>query len=543
MFILLRCSFRILTRYCILKNIQIEKKSKDSLPSKEGDPRVYIIPHQNDGQTGKAGRSYRYVEIYESFKRDIIAGSLQEEQRLPSIRKLAEFLGISTTPVELAYQQLIAEGFIESRPKRGYFVVKLPEPYKALELGHEKPEGRDRVSSKSAAAAAMPQTKPAPNEKKAGFPRYDFHLSKNDFSLFPFALWKRLHNQLLRPEYADLLFYGDAQGDPGLRRAIAGYLGRFRGVKASPDQIVIGAEQHLLLLLLGQMLKGEIDSIAVEEPGYRIVPATLAALDFTVHPIRLDEHGLRPDLLRASGARIASVSPSHQFPTGLVMPLSRRLELLEWAKTVDGYLIEDDYGGEFRYQGKPVPALQGLVPNDRVIYLGGFSQVLAPDICIHYLVLPEHLVPRFHALRRHILFEASASGIHQRTLERFIQEGHFERHIRRMRNLYRKKNRQLVASLTSHFGKQAAVTGDSAGMHVILNVKSRLPEAQLLQLAGQAGVRIASAAFYWEAPPETELKSFMLGFGGIPFDRIDEGVARLQEAWSTWLQELPHTDH
>lgn len=225
------------------------------------------------------------------------------------------------------------------------------------------------------------------------------------------------------------------------------------------------------------------------------------------------------------------------------MPLSRRLELLEWANAVDGYLIEDDYGGEFRYQGKPVPALQGLVPNDRVIYLGGFSQVLAPDICIHYLVLPEHLVPRFRALRRHILFEASASGIHQRTLERFIQEGHFERHIRRMRNLYRKKNRQLVASLTSHFGKQAAVTGDSAGMHVILNVKSRLPEAQLLQLAGQASVRIASAAFYWEAPPETELKSFMLGFGGIPFDRIDEGVARLQEAWSTWLQELPHTDH
>lgn len=492
---------------------------------------MYILPLQNDGKAELAGRSYRYVEIYESFKRDIIAGSLQEEQRLPSIRKLAEFLGISTTPVELAYQQLIAEGFIESRPKRGYYVVKLPEPYKALELGGPNPKRKIPPET-----AAMPQTKLAPDAGNAGFPLYDFHLSKNDFSLFPFAVWKRLHNQLFRPESANLLFYGDAQGDPGLRREIAGYLSRFRGVHATPDRIVIGAEQHLLLLLLGQMMKGEFNAVAVEEPGYRIVPATLDALGFTVHPVPLDEHGLCPDLLRASGARIASVSPSHQFPTGLIMPLTRRLELLEWAKTVDGYLIEDDYGGEFRYQGKPVPALQGLVPNDRVIYLGGFSQVLAPDICIHYLVLPEHLVPRFHALRRHTLFEASASGIHQRTLQRFMQEGHFERHIRRMRNLYRKKNRQLVASLTFHFGKRAAVSGDSAGLHVILSVKSRLPEARLLQLAEQAGVRVASAAFFWNAPPEMERKSFMLGFGGIAPERIDEGVARLHQAWLPYLQ-------
>ncbi|MDU4694898.1 MULTISPECIES: MocR-like pyridoxine biosynthesis transcription factor PdxR [Paenibacillus] len=491
---------------------------------------MYILPPHNDERAPQTGRTYRYVEIYESFKQEIIAGSFQEEQRLPSIRKLAEFLGISTTPVELAYQQLIAEGFIESRPKRGYFVVKLPEPYQALELSGKKP-GRELLPE-----PALQKAHPAPDAESTEVPLYDFHLSKNDFSLFPFTTWKKLHNPLFRPESADLLFYGDAQGDPGLRREIAGYLNRFRGVHASPDRIVIGAEQHLLLLLLGQMLKGEIHSVAVEEPGYRIVPAALAALDFTVHPIPLDKHGLRPDLLRTSGARIASVSPSHQFPTGLVMPLSRRLELLEWAQAVDGYLIEDDYGGEFRYQGKPVPALQGLVPNDRVIYLGGFSQVLLPDICIHYLVLPEHLVARFHALRRHTLFEASASGIHQRTLQRFMQEGHFERHIRRMRNLYRKKNRQLVASLAFHFGERAAVTGDSAGLHVILSLRSRLPEAQLLQMARQAGVRIASAAFFWNAPPETEQKSFMLGFGGIAAEQIDEGVARLHQAWSPYLQ-------
>lgn len=490
---------------------------------------MYILPQPHDGSL--AGRSYRYVEIYEMFKREIIAGSLREEQRLPSIRKLSEFLGISTTPVELAYQQLIAEGFIESRPKRGYFVVKLPEPYPSFALTGRNPERELPPDTDT----PMPKPNSELNPRSPLPPLYDFHLSKNDFGLFPFTIWKRLYNQLFRPETAELLFYGDAQGDPELRREVAEYLSRFRGVHASPDRIIIGAEQHLLLLLLGQMLNAETNAVAVEEPGYRIVPATLAALGFTVHPIPLDEHGLRPDLLRTSGARIASVSPSHQFPTGIIMPLSRRLELLEWAKAVDGYLIEDDYGGEFRYQGKPVPALQGLVPNDRVIYLGGFSQVLAPDLCIHYLVLPEHLVPRFHALRRHTLFEASASGIHQRTLQRFMQEGHFERHIRRMRNLYRKKNRQLVASLTNHFGKRAAVTGDSAGLHLLLSVKSSLPEKELLRLAQEAGVRIASAAFYWNAPLETEQKSFMLGFGGIAMERIDEGVSRLYQAWSPYL--------
>lgn len=178
------------------------------------------------------------------------------------------------------------------------------------------------------------------------------------------------------------------------------------------------------------------------------------------------------------------------------MPLTRRLELLEWAKKTDGFLIEDDYGGEFRYQGKPVPSLQGLLPNDHVIYLGGFSQVLAPDFCIHYMVLPERLVPSFHEMRRDIMFEASASRIHQRTLQLFMQKGYFEKHVRRMRNVYRKKNQQLTASIRNHFGSHADILGDSAGLHIILEVRSPLPEAELIALADQAGVRVSSAAFF-----------------------------------------------
>ncbi|MCA1293431.1 PLP-dependent aminotransferase family protein [Paenibacillus sp. alder61] len=472
--------------------------------------------------------SYRYQEIYEMIKQNIINGMLTEDNRLPSIRKLAEFLSLSATPVELAYQQLIAEGFIESRPRRGYYVTKLPEAYGKL--------GRPAVlpGEKTVPPASAAQAEP---EKILGEIRYDFHLSKNDFTLFPFSIWKRLHHQLFGPEHRDLMFYGDAQGELGLRREIAGYLRQFRGVICDPGRIIVAAEQQMLVQYLALLFKNHTDGLAAEDPGYRLIPATFHALGYRIDPIALDDAGLRPDLLRQSSARLVSVSPSHQFPLGITMPVGRRLELLEWAKAVDGYILEDDYGGEFRYQGRPIPSLQGLVANNHVIYLGGFSQVLAPDFCIHYMVLPEHLVARYHDLRRNLMFEASASRIHQRVLEQFIQGGYFERHVRRMRNLYRKKNVLLTASIQKHFGGRAAILGDGAGLHLVLEIRSRLSEAELLRLAGEAGVRVASAAFFWHKKTETDQKRFMVGFGGIPAELIDEGIQRLHEAWSAYLIE------
>lgn len=565
---------------------------------------MYTISDSDLPSSSGASRSYRYMEIYENIKQEIINGVLTENSRLPSIRKLAEFLAVSATPVELAYQQLIAEGFVESRPRRGYYVAKLPEPYGKLGGGniqreaeasghsagwsHGQAAGLDsepatgRSTEQNAGPAARQNTgevnwlgagqtarpsarqsagqtsgpsavqtagqtarrsqaqsaeaKPVPQPAREY--TYDFHLSKNDFSLFPFSVWKKLHHQLFRPENAGLLFYGEAQGELGLRTEVAGYLRQFRGVVCAPERIVIAAEQHVLVHHLALLLQTHTDCIAFEDPGYRIIPATFRAAGYRLEPVALDENGLRPDLLRQSAARVVSVSPSHQFPTGMVMPVGRRLELLEWAKMVDGYILEDDYGGEFRYQGRPIPSLQGLVPNDHVIYLGGFSQVLAPDFCIHYMVLPERLAARYHDLRRDIMFEASSSRTHQRVLEQFIKDGYFERHVRRMRNLYRKKNRQLCASIEQHFGEYAVIRGDSAGLHVVLQVCSSLPEADLLRLAQEAGIRVASAAFFWNPPPGTDRKSFMVGFGGIPMDRIDEGIALLKKVWSPVLDKL-----
>lgn len=480
---------------------------------------VYTLPSISNTRP-----SYRYMEIYETIKQDIISGVLQENNRLPSIRKLAEFLSVSTTPVELAYQQLIDEGFIESRPRRGYFVVKLPETYGNLNMQHNYYEHQQ--SSSILVTTLQTSLQPI---------TYDFHLSKNDFESFPILVWKRLHNQLFQPEHSDLLFYGDPQGELSLRQEIAMYLRQFRGVICEPSQIVIASEQHLLVQFLGQILKNHSDSIAIEDPGYRIIPATFRSLGYQIHPIDLDDQGLNADLLWRSNTRIASVSPSHQFPMGIVMPVGRRLELLEWARAREGFIIEDDYGGEFRYQGRPIPALQGLVPNDHIIYLGGFSQVLAPDFCIHYMVLPERLVPLYHELRRDIMFEASSSRIHQRTLQLFMQKGYFEQHVRRMRKVYRKKNNQLVTSLQNHFNNDVTILGHHAGMHLVIQIQSTQSEAELLRIAREAGIIIASASFYWNIKTETEQKNFIIGFGGINIELIDEGISQLREVWSPYL--------
>jgi len=453
-----------------------------------------------------------YVQLYETMKQEIASGQLAVGSRLPSIRKLADLLAISTTPVELAYQQLIAEGFIESKPKRGYYVQQLPEPYRRL--GVEKPEtntARDHLLW---------------GERRY---RYDFHLSKNDFRSFPFRTWRRLLQQVLNPDAQELLFYGDPQGELGLRQEIARYLYQFRGVKCLPEQIVVGAEQHLLLSFLGQILKPYASGIGVENPGYPLVSSTFRQRGYDVVPIALEEDGLSVEELYKHDVQLAYVSPSHQYPRGMMLPIAKRLQLLEWTKKVSGFVIEDDYDGEFRYQGRPIPSLQGLLPDSRVIYLGGFAQSLAPALCINYMVLPAILLDDFRRFYWETLFEQSSSPLHQQTLRLFMQEGHWERHVRKMRNIYRKKHDRLVASIQTHFQERGQIFGRGAGFHLLLQVDSPKAESVLLQQARDAGIRIASAAYTWSPP--IERKEFILGFGGIEIDDIEPGIARLHQVW------------
>jgi GntR family transcriptional regulator/MocR family aminotransferase len=455
-----------------------------------------------------------YVQLYDYLKNEIVAGRIPEQSRVPSVRKLADFLGISTTPVELAYNQLVAEGFLVSRPRSGYVVHSLPDPYGKLGSGGP-PFAKVRRS-------------PLRDEKEFA---YDFHLSKNDFSHFPFQIWRRLYNESLKEEQKQLLFYGDPQGEAGLRQEIAAYLYQFRGVKSAPDQIVIGAEQHQLLSILSLLLREHSLRIGVENPGYPLLPSTFRQHGYEVVPISLAEDGIQIGELYESGVRIVSVTPSHQFPRGMIMPIAKRLQLLEWANDVNGFIIEDDYDGEFRYHGRPIPSLQGLVPSSRVVYLGGFSQVLAPALCIHYLVLPESLIDWYDQLYDQTLFEQASSRLHQRTLQLFMERGYLGKHVRKMRNLYRKKHDVLIRSIQEHFREKAEIIGRDAGFHLLLRVNSPYSEKELLQLARGAGIRISSATYTWLHSPVQERKEFLLGFGGIEIDRIEEGIKRLKEVW------------
>ncbi|RAT98320.1 PLP-dependent aminotransferase family protein [Brevibacillus sp. Leaf182] len=456
----------------------------------------------------------QYVQLYAYLKKEIVAGRLAVSSKLPSVRKLADLLGVSTTPVEMAYQQLLAEGFIQSKPRSGYYVEKLPDP-------EMKP-----------GAGTSTQTIQRPMVRDEREYVYDFHLSRNDFSLFPTMIWRRLYNEMLHIEQQENLFYGDPQGEAGLRKQIAEYLHRYRGVACSPNQVVIGADQFGLLSLICLMVKPQFQRIGVENPGYLLFANTFRQHGYDVVPISLTEDGISVSELYESGVGLAAVSSAHQYPRGMIMPISKRLQLLEWAKSVGGYIIEDDYDGEFRYHGRPIPSMQGLLPHTNVIYMGSFAQVLAPALGIWYMVLPESLMDTYYNLLRETLLEPSSSRLHQRTMEAFMEKGYFEKHVRKMRKLYRKKHDALLLAVHKHFGeKRATVIGTDAGFHVLLRVNSARSEEELKKLAIQAGVRASSASFTWLVPPNPLPKEFFLGFAGIPLENIDPGIEALSQAW------------
>ncbi|OMF98054.1 PLP-dependent aminotransferase family protein [Paenibacillus sp. FSL R7-0337] len=468
-----------------------------------------------------------YIQLYDYLAKAILSGSLRSGMRLPSIRRLAALCGISATPVELAYQQLLAEGFIASKPRSGYYILPVHQ------------EGSTAPGGERPSPAPRPIT-PRDSRHYA----YDFHMSHNDFSLFPHKIWRSLYQeQLANP---DLLQYGDPQGEPALRASIAAHLRQFRGLRCTEKQIVVGGDQYTLCSLLCLLLKGRVNRLGIEDPGYHLLPAAFRRSGYNILPIPLEEDGLQLDKLYSSGANAVYISPSHQFPRGMTMPITKRLALLEWARSTGGYIIEDDYDGEFRYHGRPIPALQGLAEGSPVIYMCSFAQSVTPALCIHYMVLPEELLPDYHSLRSELYLEHSASRLHQIALHYFMERGHFEKHLRRMRLLYQRKHDLLLRSVRQHFGDAAVLSGTDAGFHLLLTFKP--PEAEVgsrvssrvsistsareLAAAAEAeGIRVTPMSYTWWGKPDYDQPEFILGFGGIAEDLIDEGIRRLAVAW------------
>ena len=446
-----------------------------------------------------------YDYLYRCIRTDILSGRLANREKLPSKRALARHLSVSVVTVEHAYAQLEAEGYLRSEEKRGYFVARVAR----------QPE-------------AVPRELPPiqPPER----PRWFLDLTTNrvgrDF--FPSALWARLMRQILAEP--DLLEAAPSNGAPGLRAAIADYLYRFRGMTVSPEQIVVGAGTEYLYTLLIQLL-GRDKIYAVEDPGYQKIARVYGVNGVTCRAVGLDGQGLSLDLLRRSGADVVHLSPSHHFPTGLVTPVGRRQELLAWAAEREGrYILEDDYDSEFRFSGRPIPTMQSIDGGERVIYLNTFSKTIAPSIRISYLVLPPHLLTRFQ--EKLGFYSCTVPSPEQYTLEKFIREGYFERHLNRTRTRYRAlRDKTINALLNSPLGTCCDISGEDAGLHFLLHVDLPLSDAELVSRAAEAGVRLSCLSDYLAVPDPAYSRRVVVSYAGADPERLEEAAGRLAKAW------------
>ena len=414
----------------------------------------------------------RYTQIYEYLKAEIQNGGLPSGQRLPSTRYLSGYLQVSRTTVEMAYEQLLSEGYIESVPYRGYFVCRLDGLYQFQPEQTETSE--PEVAEKDSACI-------------------DFSLSGVDLKNFPHHTWRKLSRQIL-VENTDRFFQlGDPQGEPELRKVIAQYLHQARGMHVSPERIVVGAGNDFLLLLLCNML-GTDRVYAMESPTYRKAYDLLRNLSNHVIPVTMDENGICVDALEKSDCQIAYVMPSHQFPLGTVMPVRRRLALLEWANArEDRYIIEDDYDSEFRYRGKPIPALQGFDRTGRVIYIGTFSKSIAPAIRVSYLVLPERLMSIYR--KKGKMLSSTVSRVDQMLIANFLKGGYFERHLNKMRAVYKSRHDTLLEELRV-FEPIARISGENAGVHILLTFTNGMTQEEAVRRAAREGVRVYGLSRY-----------------------------------------------
>ncbi len=454
-----------------------------------------------------------YEQIYEHIRKEIKEGKLLQGERLPSTRSLAENLQIARSTVELAYEQLLSEGYIESQPYRGYFVSKVEELFQLVEPKEAK---SSEVIKKEPVTDKVIYT-------------YDFSPTQIDMSQFPFSVWRKIHKNVLSDGNEKLYAQGNARGDYGLRETIARYLHASRGVNCTPEQVIVGAGNDYLLMLLEKILGPQIP-IAMENPTYKRAYQIFQSFQYPITTVDMDENGMKVEELRKSKARLVYVMPSHQYPTGVVMPIGRRGELLKWAsEQADRYLIEDDYDSEFRYRGKPIPSLQASDKNDRVIYMGTFSKSIAPAIRVSYMVLPMKLVEEYE--KKCAFYSTTVSRIEQKILDEFIKEGYFERHLNKMRKCYKDKHDYLL-ELLEPFEKHFSITGENAGLHLLLTAKEEVSEDTLIKKAMQHGVKVYGLSeSYVNGGKEGQKGTVLLGYGGLTKQEIEEGVIALKEAW------------
>ena len=415
-----------------------------------------------------------YEQLYRAVKEDILSGAISGGEKLPSKRTLAEHLNISRITVENAYNQLLAEGYITSRPKSGYYAETL--------------EALPQVQTRQPARLDLPAPPPTVSAEQ-----------------FPFSVWAKLMRGVLLDDHDLLLQPPPNTGLPALRRAIAGMLLRSRGMNVSPENIVIGAGAEYLYNILIQLL-GRDKCYGLENPGHRKVRQVCLANGVDVAPVSLDESGASLTSLLFSHADVLHISPGHQYPTGVVMPIVRRRQLMNWVGgRADQWIIEDDYDSEFRFSGKPVPTMFSMDTLGRVIYLNTFSRTITPALRISYMILPDSLMARY---RQQLgFYSCTVPSFEQLTLAKFLDEGHFEKHVSRMKRRYRLLRDEFLDLLArSDYASAITVRGDEAGLHLLLQLQTDLSDDAIEQRLREAGIRAACLRQYAVGLAEEEIR-------------------------------------
>ncbi|MER2192210.1 MAG: PLP-dependent aminotransferase family protein [Solibacillus sp.] len=444
----------------------------------------------------------KYRQIYAHIKQLIETKMIHENEKLPSIRALAENLHVSRNTTLLAYELLLAEGYIRTEPKKGYYVNHLEPLYLQQ-------------------AAPIKQTVPRETAPDV----INFRLGAVDAQHFPLKKWRQLSNALLKE--ANAYTYGENFGEPPLKEQLAHYLMQARGMHVMPEQIIIGSSTQQLLLHISFLLKESFSSIIVEDPGYTGVREVFTLQQFQLEAITVTESGIQLDELAQKNSALIYVTPSHHYPLGTALSISERLQLIQWAYNVDGYILEDDYDSEYRYAQKTLPALASL-DQARIVYFGTFSKAFLPGIRLAYMVLPAPLLTRFKQTFQHV--EHNASLLHQLTMAEFMRSGEWERHIKRMRMIYKKKMNVLTGALLHHFGEQIDVIGTKAGLYLLIRVHTKQTEAQLIEKAHSKQVNVYETSSLFFGTNQTK-PHLLLGFANLTEAQLKEGVARLKVAW------------
>ncbi len=463
-----------------------------------------------------------YRQLYDGIRQAILQGTLRKGLRLPSTRSLATELRVSRNIVVIAFEQLMAEGYVECRTGAGTFVTKtLPEEVLQIQ-SHAVDENRSLSERGSVIRSLCPVV--APSNARLRYAPFRFGLPALDH--LPLELWGRFLARHCRKASIEVAVHGDPAGLRTLREAIASYVGVARGVRCDPAQVIIVNGSQQAIDLAARVLADPGDVAIIEDPGYTGARSALQAAGMKLLPIKVGKDGLRVELLSTKHlkARLVYVTPSHQFPLGVVLSLANRLELLDWAAQAGAWILEDDFDSEYRYESKPIPALQGLDQNSRVIYLGTFSKVLFPTLRLGYVIVPGDLLDAFVAARW--ITDRCSPLIEQAALADFISEGHFASHIRRMRALYMERRSAILAALQEHFGTWLETWDSGAGMHTITWLPPHVEDTCVADAAASAGLNISPVSqFALQAPPRGGL---LLGFAAFTPEVIKKGIRDLE---------------